>query len=124
MRMMHHVKNGLFIGPWERRDIYLGLFQLWKSRTDSLRSMESQDTSAYDGRTATTFRRSVHVSRQQTGDAARMVADMFATLSDRDRTNRRLLNMLEQARGHAGSTSVMEPVSESCSSVAPGSRTE
>jgi hypothetical protein len=122
--MMNHLENGIFIGPWERSDIYLGLFQLWKSRANNLRSMESQDTSAYDGRTATTFRRSVHVSRQQTGDAARILTDMFATPSDRDRTHRGLLGMLEQTRRHTASTSAIEPVSDGGSSVAPGSQTE
>lgn len=120
---MNHVKNGLFIGPWERRDIYLGLFQLWQSRADNLRSLESQKTSAYDGRTATTFRRSIHVAQQQKHDAARMVGGMFLTLSDRDRTDRSLLGMLEQTGGRADSPSAIEPASESRTSVACGSQT-
>jgi hypothetical protein len=96
MRMMDHVRNGCFISTWERRDLLLGLYQLWKSRMENQRSLERQDVSAYDGRTASTFRRSVHVARQQTGDAARMVAEMFDMLSDRDRTDRNLLRMVNE----------------------------
>ena len=97
MRMMDRVTNGMFISTWERRDLVLGLYQLWKSRAENLRTLEAQDTSAYDGRTAGTFRRSVYVARQQKNDAARMLIEMFETMSDRDRTDRNLIRMLNEA---------------------------